>query len=311
MIDYVDESEGQMLSETWEEHRGDKKRRVNLFRGLARLMLSLSRIPLPKIGSFTIDNDGFLHLTNRPLTSILHELENAGTPMHITRDHTYTSVISYVNDLLTYQDNRLSHDDNAVKGLGDCSSQMCALTIMRAVAPQFYDHDLDVGPFAFCLTDLHQSNIFVDSDWNITHIIDLEWSASLPLQFVQLPYWISGQHVDTIDVESYNIIRKELMDILESEGGQEGHGRQLSAVLESNWQTGTFWFNFALRYPPTMHSLFYNRIQPQFAKDHLKNQEFYKVVPFYWCRDAKLFIRRKLKEKEEYDDRLRREFQVD
>ncbi|PGH04804.1 hypothetical protein GX51_03290 [Blastomyces parvus] len=125
----------------------------------------MSRIKLPKIGSFAIDDNGFLKLANRPLTSMLQELETTGVPMHIVRDRTYTSVIAYVSDLLSYHDNQLRHNLNAVKGIGDCVSQMCALTIMKAVAPQFYNHDYDAGPFAFSLTDLHQSNIFVDKDW--------------------------------------------------------------------------------------------------------------------------------------------------
>jgi hypothetical protein len=33
--------------------------------------------------------------------------------------------------------------------------------------------------FLYRLTDLHPSNIFVDSDWNIKYVIDLEWACSL------------------------------------------------------------------------------------------------------------------------------------
>lgn len=36
----------------------------------------------------------------------------------------------------------------------------------------------------FTLTDLHQSNIFVDNDWHITAIVDLEWACSRPIKAV-------------------------------------------------------------------------------------------------------------------------------
>lgn len=319
VMDYIEESEGRMLSETWDENRHDPKLRANLFRGLSRLILRLSHVSLPKIGSFTIDDYGFLTLAARPLTSMLQDLENSSIPMQVARGRTYTSVISYVNDLLTYHDNRLRHDKNAVKGLADCASQMCALAIMRTVAPQFYNCSLDAGPFAFSLTDLHQSNIFVDRDWNITHIIDLEWAASLPLEFIQPPHWIGSQNFDEIKMGTEIPYRGEFMDIFkrEARGSHEvaefetSPATKLPAIMESNWDIGTFWFNLALRNPPATHSLFYSSIQPRFAEDHLENEDFYRIVPFYWCRDAKSFIRAKLREKEEYNNQLGKEFEVD
>lgn len=317
VIDYIEESEGQMLSETWDENRDDPKRRANLFGGISRLILRLSHIPLPKIGSFTIDDRGFLTLATRPLTFMIQELEIAGFSMHIARERTHTSVISYISDLLTYHDNRLRHDRNAVNGVGDCVSQMCALAIMRAVAPRFYSHDLDAGPFAFSLTDLHQSNIFVDRDWNITCIIDLEWAASL--EFIQLPHWLNGQHVDVIETETYNPLREEFMDIFrreasefnETAGLQKVPAAELFSIMENTWNVGTFWFNLALRNPPAMHSLFYDRVQSQFVDNHLRDQDFYRIVGFYWCRDTKSFVGAKLREKKDYDKQLREEFQVD
>lgn len=36
------------------------------------------------------------------------------------------------------------------------------------------------GPFLLQLTGLHASNIFVNNDWNVTRLIDLEWVCSLP-----------------------------------------------------------------------------------------------------------------------------------
>ncbi|PGH35783.1 hypothetical protein GX50_01366 [[Emmonsia] crescens] len=314
VMDYIEESEGQMLSETWGEYREDKRRLTNLFHGLSHLMLRLSRIKLPKIGSFIIDDAGFVRLANRPLTSMLQELENTGVPMHIGRDRTYTSVTSYITDLLAYHDNQLRHKANAVKGIGDCVSQMCALTVMKAVAPQFYNHDYDAGPFAFSLTDLHQSNIFVDKDWNITHIIDLEWAASLPVEFIQLPHWLGGQEVDAIELELYTTLLEQFTGILKEDEEKieeaESHTFKLSHILKSGWKVGTFWYNLALRSPPALHSLFYNRIQPQFAAQHLNDQEFYKVVGFYWCREASAFIRTKCTDKKNYDVQLKEAFQI-
>ena len=45
---------------------------------------------------------------------------------------------------------------------------------MKALLPYFSNKELREGPFLYRLTDLHPSNIFVDSDWNVKFVIDLE-----------------------------------------------------------------------------------------------------------------------------------------
>ncbi|KAL9607871.1 MAG: hypothetical protein Q9167_007260 [Letrouitia subvulpina] len=174
LVDYIEEDEGVMLSETWEEKRQDKSRRANLFRGLSRIILSLDRIPLARIGSFTLDNTGVLSLTNRPLTLRLQDLENGGIPVDITRGNTYTAIEPYILDFLAYHDSRLRHQPNSINDEVDGREQMAAMTGMRAVLHHFIDHDLRHGPFLFTLTDIHQSSIFVDEQWNIKRLIDLE-----------------------------------------------------------------------------------------------------------------------------------------
>jgi len=164
LMDHIAEEDGVMLSESWEEMRHDKVRRSNLFTGLSKIMLSLSRIPLPRIGSFTINNDGVLSLTNRPLTLRLQQLENEGIPSNLDRESTYTTVEPYLLDLLALHDSRLRYQPNAVNDAADCQSQMAALTGMRAVLHHFYSRKLRHGPFFFTLTDMHQSNVFVDAD---------------------------------------------------------------------------------------------------------------------------------------------------
>lgn len=61
LIEYIEPSKGEMLSVEWFTQQGDNStRRKNFFRDYSRIMLSASRIPLPVIGSFIIDSNGFL-----------------------------------------------------------------------------------------------------------------------------------------------------------------------------------------------------------------------------------------------------------
>ena len=59
-----------MLSSSWQQHRHDEHRRVNLYHSLAKIMLSLASVPLPRIGSWTMDDSGIISLTNRPLSDL-------------------------------------------------------------------------------------------------------------------------------------------------------------------------------------------------------------------------------------------------
>lgn len=332
LIEHIDETQGQMLSKSWETGRMDDGRRRNLFRSLSQVMLSMARVHLPRIGSFLIDNQGYIRLENRPLTLDVQDLENNCIPLGIPRDRIYSTVDAYVDSLLSYHDNRLRYQPNAVNDAGDCATQMCALVLMRALRQQFFDTKLNHA-FAICLTDLNINNILVDNDWNITHIIDLEWSAVLPLEFIRTPHWLTNQAVDEINVDEYSQLREEFMAIFEGEernlAMDKGNFR-CSSILNATWALGTFWYVLALQSLTGLHPLLYERIMPHFDKtrgrefwkshDLWKSHSFWKSAEFwndtefyldvypYWTKDAKGFIRQKVEDKKTYDEELREVF---
>lgn len=57
---------GKMLSSSWQRNRHDKRRTTNLYRGIAKTMLDLANVPLPRIGLWTMDDRAVLTLANRP-----------------------------------------------------------------------------------------------------------------------------------------------------------------------------------------------------------------------------------------------------
>ncbi|KIA75690.1 hypothetical protein HK57_00505 [Aspergillus ustus] len=196
LIDYIDPSQGKMLSETWADKRDDRQLRTNLFHGLARIMLAVARTPVPKIGSFVLDSNGYLVLGNRPLTMGIQQLENKiyqlichGTACNLQWTHI----------------------------LEDGLYQTSALMVIKSVWSCFFRRDLCRGPFVFTLTDLNQSNIFVDEDWNIKCLVDLEWACSLPTEMVHPPYWLSNQAIDCIQLDNYEPLHTEFLDALADE----------------------------------------------------------------------------------------------
>lgn len=268
IVDCVEK--GDMLSESWDDLRHDKNRRTNLFQDLSRIMLSLNRVPFSNIGSLTITDDGVLTFTNRPLTCTIHQLENLGIETDIPRDLTYSNVDTYLLDTLAYHDNRIRHMPNSINNLSDGKEQLAALTLMRSLLKNFTRRDLRNGPFVLMPTDIHQSNIFVDSDWNITTMIDLEWACARPVQMQHAPYWLTSCSLDCLDGDSlkeYEIIHSEFLDAFEEQERLSGSKcTPYADIMRESWEAGSYWFFAALDSPSMLYSLFILHIRDKFTR---------------------------------------------
>ncbi|KAE8354801.1 hypothetical protein BDV28DRAFT_163879 [Aspergillus coremiiformis] len=317
VIEYIEETRGKMLSSTWSLNRDDVKLRTNLFQDLSRIYLSLYRTPLPRIGSFVIENDGFTRLKNRPLSLGIQDLENECIPTDMPRDYTYSTVDSYVVDTLFLHDSRIRHQPNAINDLADYIYQTSSLTTMRAIFPLFFRRDLRRGPFIFSLTDLHQSNIFVDENWNITSLVDLEWACSLPVEMIQPPYWLTNTAVDQIVSSEYNKIRLEFMSALTTEESSASYTPcedfpvllKLSQIMSAAWDQGTFWYSLALSSPTGLFAIFDKELQPKFIDKCPDHDAFHEIMPWYWAHDIVAIVTRKIADKKAYDIQLRNEFE--
>ena len=111
--DYIEPHQGKMLSATWPS--SEPRHRQALFRSFANILLDLMRVPLPRIGSFTVSDKGEVTLSGRPLTAALASLEAEGVSSEISPTTTYTSTDTYINDLLHCHDTRLRDQPNAVE----------------------------------------------------------------------------------------------------------------------------------------------------------------------------------------------------
>jgi len=308
LIEYIDPSRGVMLSETWEEGRSDPTLRANLFRSLSRIMLNLARIPLPRIGSFTIDENGYLSLSNRPLCHEIHQLENENIPVGIPRDSTHNRVDSFIYDSISLHEARLRYQINAVEDFQDDIYQTSVLMVMRSIWPCFFRREYLRGPFFLNLTDLHRSNMFVDKDWNIVCLIDLEWACSYPVEMIHPPYWLTDEAIDAISWDKYKALYAELMDAFAEEDKMLDTPSCLYPIIKQGIENGTFWYTLALNSPYGFFQFFDDHIQPRFERIH-EDSAIWEVGLSYWSFNTPDFIRQKVKDKEEYDVRLRQEFQ--
>ncbi|RAK96044.1 uncharacterized protein BO80DRAFT_449641 [Aspergillus ibericus CBS 121593] len=151
----------------------------------------------------------------------------------------------------------------------------------------------------------HQSNVFVDNDWNITCVIDLEWACSLPAETLQPPYWLTGRSVDGLTdgyLEEFRQAHEEFVNIFEEEESSVppiNDDRSFRAnLMRTGWQIGTFWYLQALDSPKGLYHLFEQHIHPIFVSSHKVTSESSQMVSDYWAADAETVITTKLRDKE-------------
>ncbi|KAM3549085.1 hypothetical protein MY1884_008894 [Beauveria asiatica] len=305
---------GQTLSQSWDEKRDDA-RLQNLQGDLARVIVSLARVPLPRIGAFRLDSNGYLRLDNRPISVTTAMHENEGLPLDLPRRTTFSSVKDFTLSQLAAFETRFLEQPNAIVNREDAWRQMASLAGAKLTFPQLFRDDLRNGPFVFSLTDLHRSNIFVNENWNITYIIDLEFACSLPVEFLQTPYWLDGGFIDQVTSAEFTPIHTEFMEHIRREEKLQQcrypDTEPLSSIMEQSWASGTFWVPLALRDPVSFTDIFYHRILKghfEFPDEELDNGAYLRFCSRLYRRNLPSIIDRKLDDRKRYMERLTEAF---
>lgn len=307
LLEHIGPGTGRMLSSTWDLHRGDAARRRTLFRDMSRIMLSLARVPQPRIGSFRFcPDDGTVALTNRPLPCALIILENDGAPRTLPAGRTYACVEPFVTDMLALQDASFLANRNAVYDAGDCRAQMAARTLLRTLSYRFASPEQRNGPFRLQLTDLHASNIFVDDDWNLTCLIDLEWVSALPVEALAVPYWLTGRGIDQLvdqDLVEFDKVHEEFMEVFDEVEAASplGGGASLAGVIRESWESGTVWLWHCLTCVDAIISLVQEHVAPRYFGMSVRVEV---VLSQYWCQGAEEVVKQKVAEHKEYAEEL-------
>ncbi|KAJ4305992.1 hypothetical protein N0V88_000783 [Collariella sp. IMI 366227] len=208
ILEHIGPETGQMLSMSWKRYKDDSERRNRLFQGMTRIMLSIARLPQPHIGAFRFNAaDSTITLTNRPLTCTSIIFENEGASRAIRPNQMYRTTDSFASDMLTlydnYYDNYFLHHPHAALDEDDARDRTTIRTLLRTVAHHFILPERRDGPFLLQLDDFHQSNIFVDDDWNVTCLLDLEWISALPVEAMSVPYWLTDCSIDSVTGDDY------------------------------------------------------------------------------------------------------------
>lgn len=226
------------------------------------------------------------------------------------QDKTYTSGDSLVHDLIRIQDSRMRFQPNSILSELDGVSQLAALTALRSLLPRFWGPDSRDGPFALYLTDMHQSNIFVDDDWNVTSLIDLEFAPVVPVGLIDVPIWLSGRGIDQLKddhLAPYKALHDEFVDIIAQEEIARGISNKFSQNLYDKWTTGKIWYNLALLSFNGYHAMFHGHLRPRFFEKYTNDVDG-RTLAQLWDENVYEFIAQKQKDLEAYEAKIREIF---
>ncbi|KAL8784811.1 MAG: hypothetical protein Q9195_008891 [Heterodermia aff. obscurata] len=323
-MEYIEGPGLSLLSEHWagQDQQHDRQRRTNFFRDLSRIILTLARVSFPRIGSLVLDHQGIVRLGNRPLNFRLQQLENKSVPTDIDRDKIYSSTEVYFSSLLSCHDNRILHQANSILSQPDGKTQLAVLAAMRALLSHYATRRFREGPFFFNLIDMHPNNVFVDADWRIKSLIDLEWACVRPVEMVLPPLWLTGKSVDQLPpgehLNAYRVVLEEFFDAFDREQisfapMQNSDASLTTDVMRKGFETGHFWFFHALDNPKVACNLFFQHILPIFAGSTTENSVagFKGCLAQLWQRDSNEIIEKKLRDKELYERKLNVMFKSD
>ncbi|OAA63280.1 hypothetical protein SPI_03443 [Niveomyces insectorum RCEF 264] len=296
----------------------------NLYRSLACLMLAVGRVEQPKIGAFRFNYDGTISLDNRPFACSMMIMENEGAPRTIPPGTTYTSVDSYIAAMIALHDSAFLAAPNATKNKDDYEQQMSVRTFLRAVSDRFISPERH-SPFSLWMSDDNTSNIYVDDNWNITGIVDLEWIISVPVDMQCTPFWLYSMEGNSEATtrsgeakQKYLAARSVFMSILRDEEIKQEQARvrakrdtgpsscsflpgsTLSDAIDGSWTSGRFWFHLCLLLPNAMHNVVRRNILPDYAD----NENVFNEMWRFWAPNVSNVIAQKLRDRELYADRL-------
>lgn len=144
----------------------------------------------------------------------------------------------------------------------------------------------DKGPFVLVHGDftLQDNNVLVDEDFNVTAVIDWQWSFVMPLQCLVPPVWLTGSHFDFMldGVDWYTEEFRRLLEHIKKLERSLGITAKLSTVWECITPTTEVAVVTALLHPNYIYHTFWDVLYWQLQGVDVDAEDF---DEFQYSRD--------------------------
>jgi hypothetical protein len=254
-----------------------------LYDQLVGVLLQLSKISFPRIGSLTQVDDFTWEVSRRPLSMNMNELVRLGSLPRSKIPHTTFSTAScYFEALADLNIEHLVHQRNdAVESADDCRRRFIARQLFRKLAREkrLTDSTFEQGPFKIWCDDLRPGNILLHENMQIAGVVDWEFTYAAPVEFSHAPPWwlliekpeLWPNGMDNWeDVFSHRL--KTFLRVMRSREDteiQKGHineNQRLSSHMQWSWDSGNFWIVYAALNSFAFDAIYWKKIDPLFFK---------------------------------------------
>ncbi|KAI0550520.1 phosphotransferase family protein [Xylaria curta] len=258
-----------------------------LYRQMANIVLQLSTLTFPRIGSLVEDDDGQFSASGRPLIQNMnHLIEFTDMPptllpsqTYLTSDEWYSALVDMHLAQLVFQHNDAVIDED------DARDKYVARQLFRRLASkgQLLTKDDDGNkPAMFPLysSDLRPSNVLIDKDLKVVGVIDWEFAYAAPPQFsFDPPWWLLLKSPEEWDgaytpwMEAYEPRLETFLRLLEEEEKKlwDGSGSEpanlsvpLSQRMRDSWKRKTWMVSYAARNSWEFDGLFWRFLDPMY-----------------------------------------------
>lgn len=252
-----------------------------LYRQVADILLQLSYLELPAIGSLRQTDEFSWDVTHRPLSLHMNELVRLGTlPRQKLPNAGFESSSSYLMSLSQLHMEHLFWQRNdAIESRTDCQRKYVARHLFQKLATErrLLSGMHDNGPFRIWCDDLRPSNILLDANLQIVGVIDWEFAYAAPSEFSFAPpwwllleqpeYWPGGMDEWSDIYESRLQVFLGVLEECEASAIASGKlldGDKLSQRMRQSWYEGGFWIMYAARKSFAFDAIFWEKLDPKF-----------------------------------------------
>jgi hypothetical protein len=181
----------------------------------------------------------------------------------------FQTTTEFFEHVLSFEMEHLRVHPESVTDADDARKKYCRLRKLIKILSEFVDPAWDAGPFVLRCEGMRFGNMLVDEDFNITAILDWEWSYTAPKQMLHSPprwliirrpmHWstrapwedsCSARYLECFDMFIEILAEEEITRGKKWRFNQgEGDGDRLSRLMSNSLKSGILWFHELLLTP--------------------------------------------------------------
>jgi hypothetical protein len=269
-----------------------------LYRQMANIVLQLSTLTFPRIGSLVEGYNGVVSVEGRPLIQNMNSMvDHARVPPCVLPSKTFSTANEWYSALADMHLAQLvfQHND-AVEDEDDARDKYVARQLFRKLAAEgrlvagLTGHSEPDCTFRLWSEDLRPSNVLIDRDLRVVAVVDWEFAYVAPSQFTfDPPWWLLLGEPDWWEggykmwMEAYEPRLKTFLRVLEDEdrklagsgitedmasmhlgGTGAGSTKTLAQRMQESWETKSWMVNFVSRKSWSFDGLFWRYLDPAY-----------------------------------------------